>query len=475
MIERSEFFIGGSWQRPAGPEWLELVCPSTEEVFGRVPLAVAEDIDRAVALARAAFERGDWRNMPASDRAAVFSRVARLLEQRTDEFVPLLVSEMGIPIATSASKVTAASKLIDVYVELVEAIPQSERRAGVFGPVDVLREPVGVVGAIVPWNGPLFVTMMKLGPALMSGCTAVLKPSPEVALDSYLIAECFEHAGLPPGVLSIVPAGREVGAHLVGHPDVDKISFTGSTAAGRTIAAQCGAGLKRFSAELGGKSAAVVLDDADLDAMVAAVEQSALGTNGQQCFGLTRILATPQVYDAVVERLAERVTTLQVGDPFDFATQLGPLVSAQQRDRVEGYIATGIEEGARLVTGRRPTPPKGWYVCPAVFADVKNTMRIAQEEIFGPVLCVIPVQDADEAVAVANDSPYGLSGAVFTGDVERGLDVARRVRAGTYTINGFRVDWRAPFGGMKASGLGREHGIEVFEQYTEIKSISLPA
>jgi betaine-aldehyde dehydrogenase len=338
-----------------------------------------------------------------------------------------------------------------------------------------VREPVGVVGAIVPWNGPLFVAMMKLAPALMSGCTAVLKPSPEVALDSYLIAECFERAGLPQGVLSIVPAGREVGAHLVAHPGVDKISFTGSTAAGRAIATQCGASLKRLSAELGGKSAAVVLDDADLDVVVAAVEQSALGTNGQQCFGLTRVVATPGVYDAVVERLAARVATLRVGDPFDYATQLGPLVSAQQRDRVQHYIATGVEEGARMVAGGRSTPPKGWYVSPTVFADVKNSMRIAQEEIFGPVLCVIPVHNIEEAVAVANDSPYGLSGAVFTADIERGLDVARRVRAGTYTINGFRVDWRAPFGGMKASGLGREHGIEVFAHYTETKSISLPA
>jgi betaine-aldehyde dehydrogenase len=475
MIERDEFFIGGEWQRPSGVGWLELVCPSTEQVFGRVPLAVAEDMDRAVAAARAAFERGDWCAMPVTERAAVFGRVARLLEQRTEEFAPLLVAEMGIPIATSASKVTATSRLLDVYVELVDEVPQRERRAGVFGPVEVVREPVGVVGAIVPWNGPLFVTMMKLAPALMSGCTAVLKPSPEVALDSYLIAECFEQAGLPPGVLSIVPAGRDVGAHLVGHPGVDKISFTGSTAAGRAIAAQCGAGLKRLSAELGGKSAAVVLDDADLDAVVSAVEQSALGTNGQQCFGLTRVLATPAVYDAVVERLADRVAALRVGDPFDYATQLGPLVSARQRDRVEHYITTGVEEGARMVAGGRSAPPKGWYVSPTVFADVKNSMRIAQEEIFGPVLCVIPVHDMDEAVAVANDSPYGLSGAVFTDDIERGLDVARRVRAGTYTINGFRVDWRAPFGGVKASGVGREHGIEVFAQYTETKSISLPA
>jgi betaine-aldehyde dehydrogenase len=340
----------------------------------------------------------------------------------------------------------------------------------------VRSEGVGVVGAIVPWNVPQFVTMSKLAPALLSGSTIVIKPSPETPLDAILMAELLEEAGIPKGVVSVIPAGREVGEHLVRHPGVDKIAFTGSTAAGRTIASICGEQLKRVSLELGGKSAAIVLDDADLAHTMEGLKFASLMNNGQACVAQTRILASRTRYDEVVEALADTVRGMKVGDPDDPTTEIGPLVAERQQERVDKYIALGQEEGARVVVGGNGRPDgidKGWYVQPTVFADVDNKMRIAQEEIFGPVLAVIPYDDVDDAVRIANDSEFGLAGSVWTADTEQGMDVARRVRTGTYGVNQYTMDFVAPFGGFKASGIGREFGREGLEHYLELKSIAV--
>jgi betaine-aldehyde dehydrogenase len=339
----------------------------------------------------------------------------------------------------------------------------------------VRHEPVGVVAAIVPWNVPLFTAALKLGPALAAGCTVVLKPAPETPLDAYLLAEVIEASGLPEGVVNIVAAGREAGEHLVCHPGVDKVGFTGSTAAGRRIASLCGERLKRFTLELGGKSAAVILDDADIAATMAGLVPAAFMNNGQACVAQTRILAPAERYDEVAEALVEAVRAMTVGDPLDPTTVIGPLVAARQRDRVEGYIAAGIEEGAKPAIGGNGRPARpGWFVEPTVFIGANNQMRIAREEIFGPVVAVIPYEDTEDAIRIADDSDYGLSGSVWTADVSRGLEVARRVRTGTFGVNGSGMDFGAPFGGFKSSGIGRELGPEGLTHYLEDKTITLP-
>jgi betaine-aldehyde dehydrogenase len=359
---------------------------------------------------------------------------------------------------------------------LARRYPFEEVRAGMLGPALVRREPVGVAAAIIPWNVPLFTAMLKLGPALAAGCTVVLKPAPETPLDAVLLAEALTEAEIPAGVVNIVPAGREVGEYLVRHAGIDKVSFTGSTAAGRRIASICGEQLKRVTLELGGKSAAIILDDADLDATVAGLLPAIIMNNGQACVAQTRVLASRRRYAEVAAALAAAFAALPVGDPADPTTMCGPLVSARQRDRVEGYIKIGRDEGAKVACGGgRPARfAKGWYVEPTVFVDVKNTMRIAREEIFGPVLAVIPYEDEADALRIANDSDYGLSGSVWTADADHGLEVARHVRTGTYTVNGFAMEFGAPFGGFKCSGVGRELGPEGLEAYLEAKQINLP-
>jgi betaine-aldehyde dehydrogenase len=320
--------------------------------------------------------------------------------------------------------------------------------------------------------------MSKLAPALIAGCTIVIKPSPETPFDAFLMADILNEAGIPKGVVSVIPAGREVGEHLVRHPGVDKIAFTGSTAAGRRIASICGEQLKRVSLELGGKSAAIILDDADLAATVQGLKFASLMNNGQACVAQTRILASRNRHDEVVEALSEMVGALAVGDPQNEATEVGPLVAERQQERVEKYIALGQEEGAKVSVGGSGRPSgleKGWYVKPTVFSSVDNSMRIAREEIFGPVLAVIPYDDPEDAVRLANDSEYGLAGSVWTSDVDHGLEIARRVRAGTYGVNQYTMDFVAPFGGYKASGIGREFGIEGLTHYIELKSIVPPA
>ncbi len=388
----------------------------------------------------------------------------------------LITLEMGAPTSFSNLAQSPAPWMqIEAFLAIAREYPWEETRTGALGsPVVVRREPVGVVAAIPPWNVPQFTIMSKVVPALLAGCTVVVKPAPETPLDTYLMAELLMEAGVPAGVVNIVAAGREVGEHLVSHPGVDKVAFTGSTAAGRKIGAICGEQLKRVSLELGGKSAAIVLDDADLAKTMEGLKFTALMNSGQACVAQTRILASRARYDEVVDALVETVGAMQVGDPMDPATEIGPLVAQRQQERVEKYIALGQEEGARVALGGNGRPDgldRGWYVRPTIFAGVDNTMRIAQEEIFGPVLSVIAYDDVADAVRIANDSEYGLAGTVWTGDAEAGLEVARSVRAGTYGVNTYTMDFAAPFGGYKASGIGREFGPEGLGQYTELKSI----
>ena len=341
------------------------------------------------------------------------------------------------------------------------------------------RAPVGVAAGIIPWNVPLFIIALKLGPAMAAGVPIVLKPAPETPLDSYLFAEAVIEADIPPGVINIVPSGRENAEYILRHPGVDKVSFTGSTAVGKHIASVCGEQLKRVTLELGGKSAAIVLDDVQLDdALLGEMVMSGLMNNGQVCGAQSRILAPRTRYEEVVEALGSAVGALAVGDPLDPVTQVGPLVAQRQRDRVEGFLKSGKAAGARVVTGGgRPSElPNGWYIEPTVFADVDNDMEIAREEIFGPVLSVIPYDTEDDAVRIANDSNYGLCGSVWTGDAEHGAEVGARVRTGVVAVNSSMIlDFRAPFGGFKQSGLGRELGPEGIDPYTEYQTIILPA
>jgi betaine-aldehyde dehydrogenase len=477
MQVHDRLFIGGDWVSPATAATLDVISPATEEVIGRVPEGREADVDRAVAAARDAFDRGPWPRMAAGERADAMARLLAELQARAGDLAVTITQEMGSPISFShMAQVMAANMVLDYYVRLAREYPFEEVRQGMLGPCIVRREPVGVAGCIVPWNVPLFVTILKLGAALAAGATVVLKPAPETPLDAILLADAVRAAELPAGVVNIVPAGREVGEHLVRHPLVDKIAFTGSTAAGRRIASICGEQLKRVTLELGGKSAAIMLDDVDVPTAIAGLMPGALMNNGQACVAQTRILASRARYREVADALVDAVRAWTVGDPMDPTTLCGPLVASRQRDRVEGFVAIGKKEGARLACGGgRPAGfPKGWYVEPTVFVDVDNRMQIAREEIFGPVLAVIPYEDEADALRIANESDYGLSGSVWTADVDHGLDVARRVRTGTYTVNGFAMEFGAPFGGFKCSGIGRELGPEGLQAYLESKQINLP-
>jgi acyl-CoA reductase-like NAD-dependent aldehyde dehydrogenase len=476
--ERRRLFIGGEWAAPSGDDLIEVISPHSEKPIAAVSAAGPEDVKCAVAAARRAQDEGPWPRLDPAERIAAVRRLAELYRPRRREMAALITAEMGSPISFSKfSQATLPMMLLDAFADIASSFPWEEIRPGFFGQdVLVRREPCGVVAAIVPWNVPLFLVVGKLAPALLAGCGVVVKPAPETPLDSLLFAELVEEAGLPRGLVSILPGDGTVGEALVNHPGVDRVSFTGSTAVGRRIAAACGASLKKVSLELGGKSAAIVLDDADPATVARGVKVAGLMNNGQACVAQTRILVPAARQGEFLEALASMVEGLVVGDPEDPETEIGPLVARRQQERVRSYIDDGRREGARLVVGGSELPSGvgcGWYVRPTLFADVDNRMKIAREEIFGPVLSVIPYRDDDEAIRIANDSEYGLSGSVWTADGKRGLAVARRVRSGSFGINQpYSMDPAGPFGGVKASGIGRELGREGLEAYVDLKAIS---
>ncbi|MDV3128579.1 aldehyde dehydrogenase [Mycobacterium sp. 21AC1] len=460
---------------------IEVISPHTELLIARIAAAQPAAVDAAVAAARAAVDHGPWPRTPPQERIAAVRRLAELYGQRRDEMAELISREIGAPIRfAQRAQVGLPAMMMSAFCGLAETYPWQDVRTGFFGSdVHLRKDPVGVVAAIVPWNMPQFLIITKLVPALLAGCAVVVKPAPESPLDALLLAEMLGQVGLPDGLVSVVPGDAALGAHLVSHPGVDKVSFTGSSAAGRAVAAACAGNLTKVSLELGGKSAAIILDDADPETVAAGVRAASLSNSGQICNALTRIVVPAAREQEFVDALAERMSALVVGDPADPATELGPLVSQRQQHRVRDYIGIGGHEGARLVVGGAEQPAgldTGWYVRPTLFAGADNSMRIAREEIFGPVLTVIAYRDEDEAIAIANDSDYGLAGSVWTADPERGVGIAERVRTGTFGVNqGYTMDPYAPFGGIKDSGYGRELGREGLESYLDTKSIAVAA
>jgi acyl-CoA reductase-like NAD-dependent aldehyde dehydrogenase len=478
MYRRTELFINGQWVTPSTDAAITVTSPHTEEVIGRAPAAAPADVDRAVAAARTAFDDGPWPRLEPAERIAASERLAAAYKERRAEMAGLISTEIGAPIAF-AKRVQAQLPLMAMaaFTKVAGEYPWNESRPGFYGKdIRITRQPVGVVAAIVPWNMPQFLTVGKVVPALLAGCSVVVKPAPESALDALLFADIVAAADLPPGVVNGVPGDRAAGAHLVAHPGVDKVSFTGSTAAGRQVAMACAEGLKPVTLELGGKSAAIVLEDANPAATATAIQMASLANSGQVCNALSRVLVPAARASEFVDALESELAGLTVGDPSDPGTQLGPLVAQRQQARVREYIEDGERQGARLVFGGSTLPDgidRGWYVRPTLFADAHNDMRIAREEIFGPVLTVIPYRDEEEAVTIANDSDYGLAGAVFTADSTRGRAIAARVRVGSFGVNeGYIMDPLAPYGGLKASGFGREFGREGLDGYLVSQSIS---
>ncbi|MBK0870406.1 aldehyde dehydrogenase [Saccharopolyspora sp. HNM0986] len=471
-------FIDGSWVSPATDRRIQVVNATTEESLGSVPEAANADVDRAVQAARRVFDDSGWATTAPAERAAVLDRFADALEKRSEQLTRTVSLQNGMPVSLSEQfEGGYVVALLRYYAGLAASAEFEERRPSPLG-FDTLvqRAPIGVVAGIVPWNYPVLLAVTKIGPALAAGCTLVLKPSPGTVLDSFILAEAAEEAGVPPGVINWVPGGRELGDYLVKHPGIDKVAFTGSTAAGRTIAENCGRLMRPVNLELGGKSAAVILDDADLKKVTDGLFFASLANNGQTCMACTRILAPRSRYDEVVDALTTSLSGLKIGDPLDPTTELGPLASAEHRDRVEGYIAQGRAEGSKVALGGgRPAGiDRGWFVEPTIFADVDNSATVAREEIFGPVLSVIKYDGDDEAVKIANDSEYGLGGSVWSTDSERAMNLARQVQTGTIGVNGYVIDLNAPFGGVKASGIGREFGPEALAGYQQLKSIYLP-
>ncbi|MGD1218547.1 aldehyde dehydrogenase [Streptomyces krungchingensis] len=480
MITYDQLFVGGSWVAPSSAELLDIQSPHDRTVIGRAAQAQPADVDRAVAAARAAFDAGPWPRTAPAERIAVLRRYNALREAHAEKIAELISAENGSARWFTLAGQPGLSRQANAYFKAAEELDWEEALvpSDPASPVRSLlrREAVGVVAAVIPWNSPFSAANAKIIPALLAGNTVVLKVSPENSLSMGFLAELLQRAGLPEGVISVLPADRETSEYLVSHRDVDKIAFTGSTRAGRRIASIGGEQLKRVSLELGGKSAAVILPDADLDRAVQGLKFASLLNNGESCIAHTRILAPRGRYEEVVAALKDLVESLKVGDPGDPDTFIGPMVRPDQQQRVRDYIELGIREGARLVTGGPQVPPGlegGNYVTPTVFADVDNTMRIAQEEIFGPVLVVIAYDDEDEAVRIANDSEYGLSGGVWSADEAHALDVARRIRTGTVTVNGASIGFDGPFGGFKASGIGREYGSVGLAQYIEYKTVTV--
>jgi betaine-aldehyde dehydrogenase len=473
MFTRDQFFVGGVWVAPSGKQTTDVFNAGNGERLGRVPLGDEKDVEHAVSAARAAFER--WSGGSAEWRSGFLDKISAGLKARADELAKLIAQEVGMPLKLSA-RIQVGLPIANFanYAKLVRDFKFEER----VGNSLVIREPVGVVGAITPWNYPLHQITLKVAPALAAGCTVVLKPSEVAPLNAFVLAEVIETAGLPKGVFNLVTGiGQKAGEALVRHPGVDMISFTGSTRAGRRISELAAQSIKRLALELGGKSASVILEDADLAAAVKGTVNGCYLNSGQTCTALTRMLVPESRYEEAARLAAEAAKSFTVGDPLAENTRLGPVSSVAQLERVRGYIKKGLQEGAELITGGAEppegVPAGGYYVRPTVFGKVQNNMAIAQEEIFGPVLAIIPYKDEEDAVRIANDSPYGLAGAVWSKDDAHAQRVARRIRAGQVDVNGGAFNLSAPFGGFKQSGHGREAGVYGLEEFLEYKSLQL--
>jgi acyl-CoA reductase-like NAD-dependent aldehyde dehydrogenase len=476
-----QFFIGGAWVEPSSSATIDVVDSASEEVFLTVAEAQAPDIERAVAAARNAFDNGPWARMSPKERAVYLNKIADAWASRSEALADTWTMESGVLRRMTTHAAMGVAAAFRFYAGLAETFAWEEKHSSMFGqPSLLVREPVGVVAAIIPWNATNSLMAYKVAPALIAGCTIIIKASPEAPSSPYLLAEICDEIGLPPGVVNVLTADREVSELLVRHPDVDKVSFTGSTAAGRKIASICGERIARCTLELGGKSPAIILDDYDLATAAASLAKSAPLMTGQVCSSLTRIIVSEKRHDDFVDALAAAFGQIKVGDPFDPESQMGPLAMERQRDRVESYIEKGKAEGARLaVGGGRPSHlNRGYFIEPTVFGNVDNNATIAREEIFGPVLSVIPAASEEQAIEIANATIYGLNSSVFTNDPERAYAVGRRLRAGTVGHNGFKSDFTIAFGGFKQSGIGREGGVEGLHPYLETKVMvfeSLPA
>jgi acyl-CoA reductase-like NAD-dependent aldehyde dehydrogenase len=472
LIEHRQLFIGGEWVDPSSDGTIEVVNASTEEVMGRIPEGTPADVDRAVAAARAAFET--WSQVPVEDRVALTAAIGLKLQERQEELAGLISQELGSPIGFSMTVQTGLPIMdFSSMAHLVEHIPWEQQ----LGNSLIVREPIGVVGAITPWNYPLHQVSAKVAPAMVAGCTVVLKPSEVTPLSAFVLADIFQEVGVPAGVLNIVTGyGPVVGEAIAGHPAVDMVSFTGSTRAGRRVSEVAAATVKKVALDLGGKSPNILLDDADLERAVVNGIQKCYLNSGQTCSALTRMLVPRDKLPIVEQIAAAAVQQTALGDPMDEGTALGPVVSDVQRERVRSYIQKGVDEGAKLVTGGAEPPEgleRGYFVQPTVFSEVTPEMTIAREEIFGPVLAIMPYDDEDEAIRIANDSDYGLAGGVFSADEERAKAVARRMRTGQVEINGAAFNPLAPFGGYKQSGHGRELGPYGIEEFLVLKSLQL--
>ncbi len=471
----NQLFIGGAWVNPTTPRMIGVVSPITEQVVFQVAEAVEADIDKAVAAAREAFDHGPWARMAPKERGEVLAEFAKQLRTRKADFSTAWMESAGVVAGMAASYPEYSISNVDRAVGQATTFEFIERHDSANGTALLVREPVGVVAAVAPWNAPLATMLSKIAPALLAGCTVVMKPAPQTPIETYILAECAEAAGFPPGVLNLVTAERNAADHLIRHPEIDKVSFTGSLATGRHIASVCGERIARVTLELGGKSAAIVLDDYDLEAAAASLVPGICLLTGQNCAALTRVIVSRDRHDELVQHLKTVMETVTVGDPYDPDIQLGPITMAAQLERVQAYVAKGVEEGATLVTGgKRPANlGTGLYFEPTLFADVDNSMTIAQEEIFGPVLCVIPCDDENDAIAIANDSIFGLAGAVYTNDADAAYRIARQLRTGTVGQSAPSASFAVGFGGFKQSGLGREGGTEGLLAYLEAKTVLL--
>ena len=473
-----KLFIGGKWVDATSGTQIEVENPASEEIVARVAHASNADMDRAVAAARQAFDHGPWPKTPPLERMAKLMELVDHLEPRVPELAAAWTAQIGGLASASGPMHAGGVAGLRGIASLGERFEWTTQRPGILvDTVVITREPVGVVVAIAPWNGPFAIMANKVFFALIAGCTVVMKPSPETPLEAYIIAEAAEAVGMPAGSINLVPADREAADHLIHSTGIDKVTFTGSTAAGKHIASVCGGNMVRATFELGGKSAAIIRDDFPIEAAAGILGNTITVMSGQVCAMLSRAIVPKARHDELAEAIAKVMQGVKIGDPHDPETQLGPVAMKRQLDRIEMYIEEGKKSGADLITGgSRPAHMnKGYYMEPTLFANVDNTSRIAQEEIFGPVLCLIPAEDEEDAIRIANESDYGLNGSVFTHDAQAAYDIARQIRTGVVGQNGMRMEWTAPFGGFKQSGIGREGGDEGLWPYVETKSVLLDA